>query len=57
MVSRKLEAEADEKLQSVYHQLMQAGVDRNESERETKLKETLVNLQRIFPGIIYTHCL
>lgn len=49
-VCRKLEAETAEKLEGVYQQLMQAGVDRNESERETKLKETLANLQRIFPG-------
>ncbi|KAG6813644.1 hypothetical protein H0H92_008881 [Tricholoma furcatifolium] len=47
----KLEAEADEKLQSVYQQLLQAGVDKNESEREVRLKETLANLQRIFPGV------
>ncbi|KAG6915096.1 hypothetical protein DXG01_013475 [Tephrocybe rancida] len=47
----KLEAEADEKLQGVYQQLLQAGVDRNESEREVRLKETLANLQRIFPGV------
>ncbi|KAH0579770.1 hypothetical protein H2248_002607 [Termitomyces sp. 'cryptogamus'] len=47
----KLEAEADEKLQGVYQQLLQAGVDRNESERELRLKETLANLQRIFPGV------
>lgn len=47
----KLEAETAEKLEGVYQQLMQAGVDRNESERETKLKETLANLQRIFPGV------
>ncbi|KAF5378785.1 hypothetical protein D9615_006938 [Tricholomella constricta] len=47
----KLEKEADEKLQGVYQQLLQAGVDRNESEREVRLKETLANLQRIFPGV------
>jgi hypothetical protein len=41
-VCRKLEAEGGEKLEGVYHQLMQAGVDRNESERETRLKDTLV---------------
>ncbi|KAG5644198.1 hypothetical protein DXG03_008861 [Asterophora parasitica] len=46
-----LEKEADEKLQGVYQQLLQAGVDRNESEREVRLKETLANLQRIFPGV------
>ncbi|KAL0960255.1 hypothetical protein HGRIS_011886 [Hohenbuehelia grisea] len=47
----QLETEANEKLHSVYSQLLQAGVDRNESEREAKLKETLSNLQRIFPGV------
>ncbi|KAE9404591.1 condensin complex subunit SMC1 [Gymnopus androsaceus JB14] len=47
----QLEAQANEKLQSVYQQLLQAGVDRNESERERKLKETLTSLQRIFPGV------
>lgn len=47
---RQLEAQANEKLQNVYHQLVQAGVDKNESERETRLKETITNLQRIFPG-------
>ncbi|KAJ8515491.1 hypothetical protein ONZ45_g7107 [Pleurotus djamor] len=47
----QLEAEANEKLQNVYSQLLQAGVDKNESEREIKLKETLANLQRIFPGV------
>ncbi|KAH6918179.1 cohesin complex subunit psm1 [Coprinopsis sp. MPI-PUGE-AT-0042] len=47
----KLEAEVDEKLQGIYQQLLQAGVDKHESEREAKLKETLANLQRIFPGV------
>ncbi|KAF8802737.1 condensin complex subunit SMC1 [Phlegmacium glaucopus] len=47
----KLHVEADEKLQNIYHQLLQAGVDRHESERETKLKETLASLQGIFPGV------
>lgn len=47
---RKLKAEAGEKLEGVYHHLMQAGVDRSESERQAKLEETLQNLQRIFPG-------
>ena len=31
---------------------MQAGFDQKESEREAKLKETLANLQRIFPGAL-----
>ncbi|KAJ3905523.1 P-loop containing nucleoside triphosphate hydrolase protein [Lentinula edodes] len=48
----QLEAQANEKLQSVYQQLLQAGVDRNESERERKLKDTLTSLQRIFPAKI-----
>jgi structural maintenance of chromosome 1 len=30
---------------------MQAGFDQKETEREAKLKETLANLQRIFPGV------
>ncbi|KAF5389616.1 hypothetical protein D9757_004216 [Collybiopsis confluens] len=47
----RLEAETNEKLQNVYQQLLQAGVDRNESERERKLKETISSLQRIFPGV------
>ncbi|KAJ2928232.1 hypothetical protein H1R20_g8845, partial [Candolleomyces eurysporus] len=47
----KLEAEIDEKLQKVFHELLQAGVDKVESEREARLKETLANLQRIFPGV------
>jgi structural maintenance of chromosome 1 len=29
---------------------MQAGFDQKETEREAKLKETMANLQRIFPG-------
>lgn len=30
---------------------MQAGVDKQESEREAKLKDTLASLQRVFPGV------
>ncbi|KAF9479327.1 condensin complex subunit SMC1 [Pholiota conissans] len=47
----KLQVEADEKLQNVYQQLLQAGVEKHENEKEAKLKETLANLQRIFPGV------
>ncbi|KAG6329522.1 hypothetical protein ID866_9567, partial [Astraeus odoratus] len=47
----RLETETNEKLADVYHRLLQAGVDRTESEREAKLKETLASLQRIFPGV------
>jgi len=42
--------ECDEKLQTVYHQLLQAGHERQETEKEAKMKETLANLQRLFPG-------
>ncbi|KAJ7246598.1 condensin complex subunit SMC1 [Mycena haematopus] len=48
---KQLEAQANEQLQNVFAQLLQAGVDKHESERETKLKETLANLQRLFPGV------
>lgn len=47
----RLETETNEKLADVYQRLLQAGVDRNESEREARLKETLASLQRIFPGV------
>ena len=48
--SRQLEKEANEKLHEVHQKLMQAGVDRSESEKEAKFKETLSNLQRLFSG-------
>lgn len=47
----RLETETNEKLADVYQRLLQAGMDRTESEREIKLKETLSNLQRVFPGV------
>ncbi|KAF8915965.1 SMCs flexible hinge [Mucidula mucida] len=47
----QLEAQANEKLRHVYDQMLQAGIDKHESEKEKKLKETLANLQRIFPGV------
>jgi hypothetical protein len=50
MSRSRLETETNEKLADVYQRLLQAGVDRTESEREAKLKETLASLQRIFPG-------
>ncbi|TFY68970.1 hypothetical protein EVJ58_g695 [Rhodofomes roseus] len=46
-----LEKEINEKLVDVHNKLLQAGVDQKESEREAKMKETLSNLQRIFPGV------
>jgi structural maintenance of chromosome 1 len=48
---RKLEAECNERLTDVYNKLLQAGVDQKQSERETRFKETLASLQRIFPGV------
>ncbi len=48
---RTLEKETNEKLVNIYEQLTQAGVDQQESQREARLKETLSNLQRIFPGV------
>ncbi|KAH9930814.1 cohesin complex subunit psm1 [Amylocystis lapponica] len=48
---RQLETEINEKLLDVHQKLLQAGVDQRESEREVRLKETLANLQRIFPGV------
>ena len=47
----QLEKEINEKLGEIYQQLLQASVDRQESEKEARLKETLTNLSRIFPGI------
>ncbi|RPD71420.1 condensin complex subunit SMC1 [Lentinus tigrinus ALCF2SS1-7] len=46
-----LEKEINEKLVNIYEQLTQAGVDQQETARESRLKETLSNLQRIFPGV------
>lgn len=50
-VGRQLEQEINEKLVDIHQKLLQAGVDQKESEREARMKETLANLQRIFPGI------
>lgn len=47
---RQKETEINERLQETYNKLLQAGADKRESEREIKLKETLINLKRIFPG-------
>ncbi|KAG1799174.1 hypothetical protein EV424DRAFT_1546059 [Suillus variegatus] len=37
---RRLETKTNKKLADVYQPLLQGGIDRNESEREEKLKET-----------------
>ncbi|KAI0028569.1 cohesin complex subunit psm1 [Vararia minispora EC-137] len=47
----QLEQEVIEKFTEVSNKLMAASLDRHESEREAKLKETLLNLQKIFPGV------
>lgn len=47
----QLEAELNEKLTDVYNKLMQSNTDQRETERETRLRETLAALQRIFPGV------
>ncbi|KAK4689768.1 structural maintenance of chromosome 1, partial [Tremellales sp. Uapishka_1] len=41
----------NERLQETYHQLLQAGVDKRETEREARLKEALASLKRVFPGV------
>ncbi|WWD15974.1 hypothetical protein CI109_100398 [Kwoniella shandongensis] len=45
------ETELNERLQDTYNKLLQAGVDKRETEREAKLKETLASLKRVFPGV------
>ncbi|KAK8869753.1 hypothetical protein IAR55_000321 [Kwoniella newhampshirensis] len=45
------ETEINERLQDTYNKLLQAGVDKRETEREVKLKETLASLKRVFPGV------
>nr|GAT51561.1 condensin complex subunit SMC1 [Mycena chlorophos] len=47
----QLEKQANEQLQNVFGQLQEAGADRQQSEKEIKAKENLVNLQRLFPGV------
>nr|XP_019042266.1 cohesin complex subunit psm1 [Kwoniella bestiolae CBS 10118]OCF21196.1 cohesin complex subunit psm1 [Kwoniella bestiolae CBS 10118] len=45
------ETEINERLQETYTKLLQAGVDKRESEREAKLKDTIASLKRVFPGV------
>ncbi|WRT67180.1 uncharacterized protein IL334_004146 [Kwoniella shivajii] len=45
------ETEINERLQETYNKLLQAGVDKRETEREAKLKETIASLKRVFPGV------
>lgn len=46
----QLEKEINEKLSDCHSKLMSADVDRKESEREARLKETFAALQKMFPG-------
>ena len=47
----QLESVAKEKLENVHASLLQASVDRRESDREIKLRETIENLRRLFPAV------
>ncbi|KAJ3360122.1 Structural maintenance of chromosomes protein 1 [Kappamyces sp. JEL0680] len=47
-----LEVEANEKLTEIVNRLLQARVDKNESEKTQRFKETLETLKRLFPGIL-----
>lgn len=40
----------NDKLQETLHRLMQARIDKNESEKEIRFKECLQNLKQIYPG-------
>ncbi|KAG2187751.1 hypothetical protein INT44_005441, partial [Umbelopsis vinacea] len=44
------EQDLNDKLQETLHRLMQARIDKNESEKETRFKECLQNLKQIYPG-------
>ncbi|KDN52242.1 hypothetical protein K437DRAFT_221032 [Tilletiaria anomala UBC 951] len=48
---RKREAEVNGILTECYNKLLQAGHDRKESEKEAKMRETIMTLQKIFPGV------
>lgn len=45
------ETELNEKLAQALGVLSQVGADKHQSEKEAKLKETLQNLKRTFPGV------
>ncbi|KAF8342909.1 cohesin complex subunit psm1 [Cantharellus anzutake] len=47
----QLEREVNEKLADCHRKLLAADVDRKETEREAKLKETFSALQKLFPGV------
>lgn len=45
------ETELEDRLQETLQKLLQAGVDKRESEREVKMRETLSSLRRVIPGV------
>jgi hypothetical protein len=49
-VDSRLETETNERLQEALNQLLAAGVHKRESDSKAKLRETVSNLKRIFPG-------
>lgn len=50
VLSSRLETETNERLQEALNQLLAAGVHKRESDSKAKLRETISNLKRIFPG-------
>ncbi|KAJ3029322.1 UNVERIFIED_CONTAM: Structural maintenance of chromosomes protein 1 [Siphonaria sp. JEL0065] len=48
---RQQESEKNEKLSEIQEKLMQARADRSESDRDSKNRENLEALKRIFPGV------
>ncbi|KAJ3036857.1 Structural maintenance of chromosomes protein 1 [Rhizophlyctis rosea] len=48
---QQTENEMNERLMDIQNKLTMARVDRSESERETRFKETLDTLRRIYPGV------
>lgn len=49
--SAQLRTEKDEKLQEVLHKLLEAEDGRKQNEKELRLKATVSDLKRIFPGV------
>lgn len=49
--STQLRTEKDEKLQEVLHKLLEAEDGRKQNEKELRLKATISDLKRIFPGV------
>lgn len=48
--SSQTEQELNEKLADCLTKLQEAGVDKRDTEREVKFRETLATLKRTFPG-------